>query len=92
MRKGLPRFLNDVTTLNLELKSQMRVQGGNNYIKFVDDLLNVKRNDSNKYSNDRYELFFFDSLKDLYHELGKKEKELNGLCRLVAGYSWPWVI
>jgi len=82
-------LLNDEKTLNLELKSQMRVLGGNNYIKFVDDLLHVKRDSKIKYDADNYELFFFDSLKELYNELRNKEKS-NGLCRLVAGYSWPW--
>lgn len=83
-------LLNDHNTLNLELISQMRVQGGNNYIKFVDELLRVKRDIRNTYSAKDYELLVFDSLVDLYNELGKREK-INGLCRLVAGYSWPWL-
>jgi len=83
-------LLNDRNTLKLELTSQMRVQGGNNYIKFVDDLLQINRSNGNKYPTNDYELLFFDSLRDLYDELGKKE-EINGLCRLVAGYSWPWL-
>lgn len=82
-------LLNDENTLKLELTSQMRVQGGNNYIKFVDELLHVKRDFNNSYSSKDYELFVFDSLVDLYNELGKREKT-DGLCRLVAGYSWPW--
>lgn len=84
------KLLNDTRTVKLELSSQMRVLGGSNYIKFVDDLLNVKRTDSFKYSTNDYELFVFDSLGDMYAELSKKE-EIFGLCRLVAGYSWPWV-
>lgn len=82
-------LLNDRNTLKLELTSQMRVQGGNNYIKFVDELLHVKRDIRNTYSAKNYELLVFDSLVDLYSELEKKEKT-DGLCRLVAGYSWPW--
>ena len=82
-------LLNDKNTLKLELNSQMRVQGGINYIKFVDELLHVKRNIGNIYFAKDYELLVFDSLIDLYGELGKRE-ELNGLSRLVAGYSWPW--
>jgi DUF2075 family protein len=46
--------------------------------------------DKTIYSPNDYELIIFDSLKDLYSELTKKE-EINGLCRLVAGYSWPWL-
>ena len=83
-------LLNDRNTLKIELTSQMRVQGGNNYIKFVDELLHVKRDIRNTYSPKDYELFVFDSLADLYDELGKREK-IDGLCRLVAGYSWPWL-
>ncbi len=82
-------LINDYNTLNLELNSQMRVQGGNDYIKFVDELMQVKRKGGNIYSGKDYQLLIFDSLGDLYDELGKKEK-VNGLCRLVAGYSWPW--
>lgn len=83
-------LLNDRNTLKLELTSQMRVQGGNNYIKFVDELLHVKRANRITYSAKDYELFVFDSLVDLYDELGKREK-VGGLCRLIAGYSWPWL-
>ncbi|MEJ7822093.1 MAG: DNA/RNA helicase domain-containing protein [Chitinophagaceae bacterium] len=82
-------LLNDRNTLKLELTSQMRVQGGNNYIKFVDELLHVKRANRITYSAKDYELYVFDSLVDLYDELGKREK-VGGLCRLIAGYSWPW--
>jgi len=82
-------LLSDRNTLKLELTSQMRVQGCNNYIEFVDELLHVKREIGNVYSANEYDLVVFDSLNDLYKELGKKEKT-NGLCRLVAGYSWPW--
>jgi len=82
-------LLNNSNTLKLELASQMRVRGGNNYIKFVDELLHVKRTINKTYSPKDYDLIIFDSLTDLYDELGKREK-LHGLCRLVAGYSWPW--
>jgi uncharacterized protein len=82
-------LLNDNNTLKLLLSSQMRVIGGNNYIKFVDELLHVKRKhiEVNTFSN--YELIVFDSLVDLYSELQKREVQY-GLCRLIAGYAWEW--
>jgi uncharacterized protein len=83
-------LLSDRNILNLELTSQMRVKGVNNYISFVDELLNITRKEKSIYNSEKYELFIFDSLNDLYVELGKREK-INGLCRLVAGYSWPWL-
>jgi DUF2075 family protein/DNA replication protein DnaC len=84
------RLLEDSETLQLVLQSQMRVRGGTNYISFVDDLLHCKRKETTPFSMENYELVLFDSLKDLYQELGQRN-QLYGLSRLVAGYSWPWL-
>ena len=77
-------------TLTIDLTSQMRVKGGSNYIRFVDELLNVKRESRDVFIANKYELLVFDSFKDLTEQLRIKEKAY-GLCRLVAGYSWPWL-
>jgi len=82
-------LLSDKNSLCFELKSQMRVKGGNNYIQFVDDLLNINRQGKTKYQEENYELLVFDNFTDLHFELSKKENEF-GLCRTIAGYSWPW--
>ncbi|MBK8702164.1 MAG: DUF2075 domain-containing protein [Saprospiraceae bacterium] len=37
------KLLDNAKTTKLALKSQMRVKGGNNYIQFVDDIMQVKR-------------------------------------------------
>jgi DUF2075 family protein/DNA replication protein DnaC len=84
------KLISEPKTLTLELKSQMRVKGGNNYIAFVDELLHVRRKTSERFQIANYELLVFGSLKDLYAELSRRE-ESYGLCRLVAGYSWPWL-
>lgn len=77
-------------SISIELKSQMRSQGGNNYITFVDEILKVKSTQKRTFNSDDYELLIFDSLKDLYSELKIREEKYK-LCRLVAGFSWPWV-
>ncbi|MDG5493175.1 DNA/RNA helicase domain-containing protein [Psychroserpens sp. SPM9] len=87
--KNFKNLLNKTNTSVIELKSQMRVIGGNDYITFVDDLLNLKNQELNFYASEDYDLRVFDNLNDLYEELKKKEEEC-GLSRLVAGYSWPW--
>ena len=84
------KLLNEPNTIEIELKSQMRSKGGNDYITFVDDLLNIKRENKSFYSPDNYDVFVFDSMKDMYEQLSIKE-EKYGLCRLIAGYSWPWL-
>lgn len=83
-------ILSEKDTILLELKSQMRVIGGNDYISFVDHLLKLEIDKLRSIELDpKYELLYFDSLKDLYAELEKKNK-LYGLARLIAGYSWEW--
>ena len=88
--KNFAKLLEEKNTLKLELKSQMRVKGGNNYIQFVDELLHVRRTETKKYRDNKYDLIVFDSFIDLHQELTKREKEL-GLCRIIAGYAWPWL-
>ena len=83
-------LLNDrKRTIKIELKSQMRVKGGRNYIQFIDEILNVKREDCGQFSDQNYELIIFDDFNDLHEELKIREAKF-GLCRMIAGYSWPW--
>jgi len=84
------KIIDEENTLLLELKSQMRVKGGNNYIQFVHDLLHVKRTQTAIYREENYELKLFENFSDLHQELIKKENQF-GLCRMIAGYSWPWL-
>jgi len=83
-------LLQDTNSKSIPLKSQMRVEGGIDYINFVDRLLNNRLRGEKKFESDKYELKLFDSFDDLVKEIDKKEEEL-GLCRKVAGYSWNWV-
>jgi hypothetical protein len=73
------------------LKSQLRVKGGDNYVTFIDGLLNCKLDTLTKrfYSKD-YDFKLFESIEDLKNEIIIRENE-HGLSRLVAGYSWPWI-
>ncbi|MFB9055988.1 DNA/RNA helicase domain-containing protein [Mariniflexile ostreae] len=84
------KLISDKESIIIELKSQMRSQGGNDYITFVDNILHVKKDKKDKYISDKYDLLVFDSLKDLYAQLEIKEDKYN-LCRLIAGFSWPWL-
>lgn len=83
-------LLDDKNSLQFQLKSQMRVKGGTNYIQFVDEVLHARRIDKNIFEDENYELTIFENFKDLHTELKKKE-EKYGLCRMIAGYSWRWL-
>lgn len=88
--RNFDQLLGEKSTVLLSLQSQMRVRGGNDYISFVDELLRVKRNEAERYQEEKYELFIFGDFVDLHDELLKREAAF-GLCRMIAGYSWPWL-
>lgn len=73
-----------------KLTSQFRVRGGNGYVKFVHNLLNVSLPDEARYSSDKYEVKLVDSMGEMIETIKTKEKEV-GLSRMIAGYSWEWV-
>ncbi len=78
-------------SVKIKLQSQLRVKGGNDYITYVDKLLNTSLSTKQTvFSSKDYEFSLFDSLDSLITKLKEKENEL-GLCRLVAGFSWAWV-
>lgn len=73
------------------LTSQLRVKGGNNYVKFIDNLLKCKVDSNNTiYNSKEYEFLLFDSIETLVEEIKLRNKE-HGLSRLIAGYAWPWI-
>lgn len=75
----------------IQLASQMRVKGGNDYISFVDQLLNLRlESNVETFSSDSYELLLFDSIADMRDMIQQKDIEF-GLSRIIAGFSWHWV-
>ena len=75
----------------ITLFSQMRSEGKNDYITFVDNLLKEKLdNNTTIFNNPNYELALFDDLSLMMERLQKMENEY-GLCRSMSGYYWPWV-
>jgi hypothetical protein len=73
------------------LKSQFRAKGGNDYVNYITKLLNCKLTHADTiFSSKDYEFILFDSIDDLVSEIKARDIQ-NGLSRLVAGYSWPWM-
>jgi DUF2075 family protein len=70
------------------LSSQMRVEGGNDYVEFVGSLFSEKPVKSKGFG--KYDLQFFERFEDMVIAINNREKEI-GLSRLVAGYAWDWV-
>ena len=75
----------------IKLTSQMRVNAGVDYIKFIHHLLTKKYSESLKsFENINYDLKLYTNLSDMVKDLESKEN-LYGLTRMMAGYSWKWV-
>ncbi len=70
-----------------DLTTQLRVKAGNEYINFVDDLLNERKNNKGAGGHD---VAVFSNIKEMVNKIKDKDSEM-GLCRMVAGYAWPWI-
>lgn len=84
--------LKSQTSTKIEyLKSQFRVKGGNDYVRYIDQLLNCKLDQSSQqFKSKDYEFVLFDTMEEFVKEIKLRDAE-NGLSRLIAGYSWEWV-
>lgn len=79
--------LGDAFDKPIRLESQMRVKGGNAYLKYVADLLWDKRPAPQTF--DGYELVFHESFAEFYKSFEEHLSE-HDLTRMVAGYAWKW--
>lgn len=80
------RFKN-LNAETFSLTSQLRVKGGDDYIKFIDDLINMRQVEPKTFS--KYDLRCFNSAEELVSQI-KERNEEKGLSRVVAGYAWDW--
>jgi DUF2075 family protein len=69
------------------LRSQMRLRASEDYVGYMRQLLAGTQ--KNREIFEDYDLRFFDDANEMYQELQKREDEF-GLCRMLAGYAWPW--
>jgi DUF2075 family protein/DNA replication protein DnaC len=82
-----PEEIDKLRAKHYELVSQMRVEGGEDYLKYVDDLLALRP--VGEWSVPNYEFKFFGHVGKMVDEIKKKNTE-HSLARMVAGYAWPW--
>lgn len=74
----------------LELKSQFRCSGSDDYLAWLDDALGVEANSDHFFSTSRFDFKIFDSVSKMRDVIFDKNKS-NNKSRLVAGYCWNWI-
>ncbi len=72
----------------IELTSQLRCKGGNDYIDYVKSVIYETAAGKHENFND-YEVKVFDDPNVMINEIKKRDLEV-GLSRTVAGYGWKW--
>ncbi len=70
------------------LISQLRVEGGIEYMEYIEKILNSMRSIAPKQFKG-YDLRIFDDIQDMIESIKQKDSQLE-LCRNVAGYAWKW--
>ena len=71
----------------LRLDTQWRCQGGDDYIEYLRDILWNKAKAFRDIPN--YDLKLYTDCNRMYQDIQQKNEEF-GLCRMAAGFAWPW--
>lgn len=70
------------------LTSQLRVKGGEKYIEFVNSIFDGEENLDAQFSS--FDFHIYDDVAKMVEDIKSKNDEFN-LCRIVAGFAWPWI-
>ena len=82
---GHARFAG-LNAIPYDLVSQLRVEGGEEYIKFIEDLFELKKV---PYKASNYDFKMYDDIHKMVADIKQKDSEVQ-LARVVAGYAWSW--
>lgn len=73
----------------VELRSQFRCNGSDNYMDWLEDVLYNKRIDHH-FSKEDFDFQIMDSPTALYEKIVAVDSEEGKSARLTAGFCWPW--
>jgi len=77
-----------LNTKKYELMTQVRVEGGENYVNLINDFFDFGKIKKAKKISD-YDFRIYDNIEKMVNDIKEKNKKY-GLSRMVAGYAWPW--
>ena len=84
---AITRYRYPANTYDTELSTQWRCEGGRDYVDYMRDILSCRQQKKLEVKN--YDVKLYRNCKEMVDAIKGKEKELS-LCRVVAGYAWPW--
>ncbi len=70
------------------LTSQLRVKGGEKYIEFINSVFDGGENLDAQFSS--FDFQIYDDVAKMVEDIKAKNGEFS-LCRVVAGFAWPWI-
>lgn len=73
----------------MELVSQFRCNGSDDYMAWLDGTLGVQENVDNYFTREGFDFQIMDSPVELHNKIREKNK-VNNKSRVVAGYCWNW--
>lgn len=82
-----PEDFTKLESKNYKLNIQMRVEAGEEYINFIEDVFYLNKPKNINFDN--YDFKIFDNLEEMISKIKEKESQYK-LSRVVAGYAWPW--
>ncbi len=74
----------------MELTSQFRCAGSDDYIAWLDETLGVHADTAHYFSRDKFDFQVVDSPVKM-HSMIREKNRLNNKSRVVAGYCWDWI-
>lgn len=83
-------FKGKIKISEIELKSQFRCNGSDNYLDWIDDVVfHSGREVTHSFKKEEYDFRVYESPSDLYSAI-RKEFDAGNSSRLAAGYCWHW--
>jgi len=70
------------------LTSQHRVQGGEKYITFINDIFSGKTKLDTHFS--KFDFRIYEDVSQMIEDI-KEKNAIHSLSRIVAGFAWPWI-
>ena len=78
----------DNKIVNLELDTQWRCEGGNDYIEYIKNILSGTAYKKKEINN--YDFRLYKDVDKMINDIKSKDAQF-GLCRNAAGYAWKWI-